>query len=412
MNNESFYSFSIKMNSSASSVFVLISAAYVLFSCISYSLSAASSEQGILSAPNIDTFPLHTGQPKPNHAPQNAHYRNYANHDFGISRLQFPNSWIITRELDKRPYADFFIVNMTSNVFDLVLQPAGMDLSKLQNSNSSLIYNSTGQLVFTLLNSTGTWVELAVNRSYMPSIMNYSDTDILGQHLLNRLSVLRHIPGININQLEPTSLSGIPGFKLVYSLPNLISLSGSSSAEHPNPTNSSQKVNSSSEVSKDAVNNIAKPTPKKSASPTASRVGMTEFYAVRGPFIYSVYVGTILDKFQPYLTDLEQIINSIKINTPPKAIEQSTNTTINKPVEFKLTATDPDVGDKLTYSTVTDPVIGKLSQIEPATGKVTYTPNKGYIGDDSFKFKANDGKADSNIATVNIKVNENAGLVK
>jgi hypothetical protein len=102
----------------------------------------------------------------------------------------------------------------------------------------------------------------------------------------------------------------------------------------------------------------------------------------------------------------EIIENAGLENTPPTANEQSTNTTVNKPVSIKLSATDPDVGDQLTYSKVTDPMNGKLSQVEPTSGKVTYTPNKDYIGDDSFTFKANNGKVDSNIATVNIKVDK------
>ncbi|HEY7082616.1 MAG TPA: hypothetical protein VH500_23235, partial [Nitrososphaeraceae archaeon] len=297
------------MNSSVSSVYVLISAGYVLFSFISYSFSAAFSEQGILSAAS-DIYAVsatHTGPPKPSHNPQIVHYRNYANHDFGITRLQFPNSWIITRELDERSYADFSIINMTSRVFDLVLQPAGMNLSMLQNNNSSLIYNSSGQLVSPFLNNTGSWVELSVWRSYMPSIANYSDTDILRQYLLNQLSVLRQFPEININQLQPISLSGIPGYKLVYSLPNSISLSESSSTENPKPanfptkdqtapkpTNFPQKDNLSSEVSKDAINNTTKPTPKEPTMPTSSKV-ITDFYAARGPFIYSVTFGTNLE---------------------------------------------------------------------------------------------------------------------
>jgi hypothetical protein len=35
---------------------------------------------------------------------------------------------------------------------------------------------------------------------------------------------------------------------------------------------------------------------------------------------------------------------------------------------------------------------------------VEYTPQQNYMGEDSFTFKANDGKADSNIGTVRINV--------
>ena len=91
------------------------------------------------------------------------------------------------------------------------------------------------------------------------------------------------------------------------------------------------------------------------------------------------------------------------INNPPKAIDVSDETEANKPTIIQLTATDPDTGNQLTYSKVSDPSHGTLSNFEPNTGKVTYTP-KDYAGDNSFTFKANDGKVDSNIAKVNITV--------
>ena len=52
--------------------------------------------------------------------------------------------------------------------------------------------------------------------------------------------------------------------------------------------------------------------------------------------------------------------------------------------------------------TVTPPSHGTLSAVNGAT--VTYTPASGYVGTDSFTFKANDGGADSNPATVSITV--------
>jgi hypothetical protein len=67
-----------------------------------------------------------------------------------------------------------------------------------------------------------------------------------------------------------------------------------------------------------------------------------------------------------------------------------------------LSATDAD-NDTLTYSVVVGPGHGALSGTPPS---LTYTPAGGYTGPDSFTFKANDTKADSNIATVSITVNE------
>ncbi|MDD5688635.1 MAG: carbohydrate binding domain-containing protein [Elusimicrobia bacterium] len=88
-------------------------------------------------------------------------------------------------------------------------------------------------------------------------------------------------------------------------------------------------------------------------------------------------------------------------NNTPIASGQSVTTPKDTAKTITLTATDADVSDTLTYSTVTLPVHGTLSGIAP---NVTYTPTSGYIGTDSFTFKANDTKADSNTATVSITV--------
>ena len=62
-----------------------------------------------------------------------------------------------------------------------------------------------------------------------------------------------------------------------------------------------------------------------------------------------------------------------------------------------LTCTDAD-GDTLTLSIVDDPSKGTLGAI--SGGAVTYTPDAGEFGADSFTYKANDGDGDSAPATV------------
>lgn len=59
-------------------------------------------------------------------------------------------------------------------------------------------------------------------------------------------------------------------------------------------------------------------------------------------------------------------------------------------------------GDTVTFEQVTGPGHGIVT-VSP-DGTFTYTPNPGFSGADSFTFRANDGEADSNIASVTITV--------
>ena len=93
-------------------------------------------------------------------------------------------------------------------------------------------------------------------------------------------------------------------------------------------------------------------------------------------------------------------------NNPPIANNQSVETTMNKVIDTTLTASDPDKDDNLTAAIVSKPLHGTLSDIDQNTGVVTYTPNPGFTGTDSFTFKANDGKVDSNnVGRISITVN-------
>lgn len=80
---------------------------------------------------------------------------------------------------------------------------------------------------------------------------------------------------------------------------------------------------------------------------------------------------------------------------------------------FTLAATDPEECE-LTFSIVDAPDHGTLGAISNVacvsgapnadTAMVEYTPDADYAGPDSFTFKANDGTADSNVATFSITV--------
>jgi len=87
-------------------------------------------------------------------------------------------------------------------------------------------------------------------------------------------------------------------------------------------------------------------------------------------------------------------------NHAPVAQDQTMTTDEGVSVEIILSAVDKE-GDPLTYQIIAPPTNGTLSGVLP---KLTYNPAPNYSGPDNFTFKANDGKADSNIATVSITV--------
>jgi VCBS repeat-containing protein len=93
-------------------------------------------------------------------------------------------------------------------------------------------------------------------------------------------------------------------------------------------------------------------------------------------------------------------ITIIAVNDAPVAQDQTVTTAEDTAATITLVATDVD-GDGLTYIIVTPPAHGVA---EVVGNVVIYTPTANYNGPDSFTFKANDGSADSNTATVTITV--------
>ncbi len=93
-------------------------------------------------------------------------------------------------------------------------------------------------------------------------------------------------------------------------------------------------------------------------------------------------------------------ISVVAVNDRPVAQDQSVSTNEDSPRVITLAANDVD-GDSLTYSLIAEPIHGVLSGTPPT---LTYTPAGHYSGPDSFTFKANDGRLDSNVGTVTITV--------
>lgn len=87
-------------------------------------------------------------------------------------------------------------------------------------------------------------------------------------------------------------------------------------------------------------------------------------------------------------------------NDAPVASGQTVGTNEDTFVNVVLSATDAN-SDPLTYEVTTSPTNGSLTGTAP---NLVYTPNSDFFGQDTFVFKANDGTADSNLATVTINV--------
>ena len=114
-----------------------------------------------------------------------------------------------------------------------------------------------------------------------------------------------------------------------------------------------------------------------------------------GDFQYSSAIGwqTAIVALQPSLG--------------PTAQSQAVTTSEDTPVGITLTATSPQ-GLPLTYTVLSAPTQGTLSGSAP---NLTYTPNTGYVGADSFTFRANDGTSNSNTATVSITIRGQAPFI-
>lgn len=105
-------------------------------------------------------------------------------------------------------------------------------------------------------------------------------------------------------------------------------------------------------------------------------------------------------------------------NSAPTANATSATTTAGQAVTVNLSGRDAETC-QLTFSIVSGPSNGSLGEISnnscvagsPNTDSATvsYTPNAGFSGSDSFTYKVNDGTADSAAATASITVNPSSG---
>ncbi|HEY0322463.1 MAG TPA: Calx-beta domain-containing protein, partial [Pyrinomonadaceae bacterium] len=106
------------------------------------------------------------------------------------------------------------------------------------------------------------------------------------------------------------------------------------------------------------------------------------------------------------------VVNVNAVNDAPQASGESYSTNENTQLNVAapgVLSNDTDVDNAtLTAIKVSDPSNGTAAL--NSNGSFSYTPQAGFSGTDSFTYKANDGAADSNVATVTINVNEGGTL--
>jgi hypothetical protein len=129
--------------------------------------------------------------------------------------------------------------------------------------------------------------------------------------------------------------------------------------------------------------------------------GLFTWFAIKGKSssknpIYRFFIWLKRLKRKP--KEQRDIYNPKIITTTPK----------DKPVEVTLGGSNIDQGDDLTTKIDKKPLYGQLSEINQTTGKVTYTPNPNFVGEDVFTFKIKDkqGQYINYVGTVWISVQQ------
>lgn len=118
--------------------------------------------------------------------------------------------------------------------------------------------------------------------------------------------------------------------------------------------------------------------------------------------VYEWYVA-VTDQSATTVTSPVWRFTTVLTNVPPTVANQLRTLTGDTPTNFVLLASDAN-GDVLTFQTHTAPTHGLLRDFDPLTGAFTYWPVYGYRGTDRFTFSANDGQANSAVATMNLNV--------
>jgi hypothetical protein len=103
----------------------------------------------------------------------------------------------------------------------------------------------------------------------------------------------------------------------------------------------------------------------------------------------------------------DEYVQEIEVTDAANQIPQCTSSykrwTRGEPVEVAVQCYDADQ-DPVTLTTVDTPDHGSVGAWDQATKKILYTPGTDYVGLDSFAYRANDGRADTETLFVTIRL--------
>jgi Bacterial Ig domain len=118
---------------------------------------------------------------------------------------------------------------------------------------------------------------------------------------------------------------------------------------------------------------------------------------------------TGVDSFLYHATNADGITSSIQVahitfNPPPTCEDTFLTTSAGTKVTATLECVDV-AGAALNYAIFGSPAHGTLGALHQSTGRISYTPNAGFTGTDSFTYAGSSANGTSSLATVHITVN-------